>query len=173
MPVFVSDDEQMVGLVVKIAVQCRIQQTLQHFALFFPVNAHPHLTVIDVAPAAAGFDRKLVVVGQVLRGGDTAAALGIVAFKIGQINVHHRLLQFFAVEDALAISVGKRHFGRQLGQVFFKLQNQIRSRLVDNADAGAQSVFANRFNAVFRQQSLQLSVIVDGRRNLIIIIFAA
>ena len=72
------DDKNMFSLVVKPAVKLLVQQFVQHFSGAFFVCRHSDLPVINVAPSAAGSDRKLVVIGQVLRGGDTAAALCIV-----------------------------------------------------------------------------------------------
>ena len=59
----------------------------QAVCALFPVHAHSHLTVIYISPTAAGFNRQLVIVGQVLGRRNAAATLGIIAFQIGQIGV--------------------------------------------------------------------------------------
>ena len=109
MPVFVADDKQVISLQIKIFMQFRRNQTLKQFPVAFGIAAHTHLTVISIAATAAGFNCQFVVVGQILRRGNGAAALGIISGQGNNINVNHGLFQFTGVGNRLMILSGIRH----------------------------------------------------------------
>ena len=106
MPVFMPDNKNMFGLGIIITMKFFLKQSLKHaFGALF-VAGHSNLSVINIAPSAACLDREFVIIGQVLSGCNSAAALGIIPLKCGQININHGLFDLIAIVDFLFVSVG-------------------------------------------------------------------
>lgn len=127
----------------------RLNQFVQKFGIARGISRLTNLTMVYITTAAAGFYRKLVVIGQIFSHGHSAADSGKVAGNYSQIHVDHRLLQFAAGRDILLITFAVRHQLCQFTHMVFKFQDEIRPFPVHQSDTHADAVLGVYFNPVF------------------------